>query len=85
MPAFEYCCKCGSMIVISTTCSNCGHQHPNVEHERERHGRINSGLTRTGHMYAYCRTTQKGAATRPNDLTLCYWGQTNGVFYFWIF
>ncbi|PNY25338.1 Uncharacterized protein TCAP_04725 [Tolypocladium capitatum] len=26
MPAYEYCCKCGGMIVISTTCSGCGHK-----------------------------------------------------------
>ncbi|POR35817.1 Uncharacterized protein TPAR_03980 [Tolypocladium paradoxum] len=26
MPAYEYCCKCGGMIVISTTCSACGHK-----------------------------------------------------------
>jgi hypothetical protein len=29
MPAFEYCCKCGGMIVISTTCTSCGHQQCN--------------------------------------------------------
>jgi len=26
MPAYEYCCKCGGMIVISTTCTGCGHK-----------------------------------------------------------
>lgn len=24
--AYEYCCKCGGMLVISTTCSSCGHK-----------------------------------------------------------
>ncbi|WAO86419.1 Hypothetical protein NCS54_00369200 [Fusarium falciforme] len=27
MPAYEYCCQCGGMIVISTTCTACGHKH----------------------------------------------------------
>lgn len=26
MPAYEYCCQCGGMIVISTTCTGCGHK-----------------------------------------------------------
>jgi hypothetical protein len=26
MPAYEYCCQCGGMIVISTTCTACGHK-----------------------------------------------------------
>lgn len=29
MPAYEYCCKCGGMIVISTTCTGCGHKQCN--------------------------------------------------------
>ncbi|KND90617.1 hypothetical protein TOPH_04672 [Tolypocladium ophioglossoides CBS 100239] len=29
MPAYEYCCKCGGMIVISTTCTACGHKQCN--------------------------------------------------------
>lgn len=29
MPAYEYCCKCGGMLVISTTCSSCGHKQCN--------------------------------------------------------
>ncbi|KAJ0153004.1 hypothetical protein HZ326_4614 [Fusarium oxysporum f. sp. albedinis] len=29
MPAYEYCCQCGGMIVISTTCTACGHKQCN--------------------------------------------------------
>ncbi|RCI17239.1 hypothetical protein L249_2632 [Ophiocordyceps polyrhachis-furcata BCC 54312] len=36
MPAYEYCCQCGGMIVISTTCTACGHKQ--CQHNEKQKG-----------------------------------------------